>query len=157
MINSRYTQHLDWHFRHNRREKANARKALSRKWYYDLSDWIQFEEVEDLEERGTTFIIKLKRDMIILRFFCLATSLFEPQDTDLEADGPGPRVLDPDSYTVLATGYEGAICPHCGEGFETFNDEEKEEWRLRDALLGTELDSEGKPKLFHPICHEVRV
>jgi len=48
----RYCQHLDWHFRYNRRQKATAKKALSRKWYYDLSDWIQFEEIEDLEERG---------------------------------------------------------------------------------------------------------
>jgi pre-mRNA cleavage complex 2 protein Pcf11 len=45
---------LDWHFRKNRREKEkkNAKKAQSRAWYYILSDWIQFEELEDLEDRG---------------------------------------------------------------------------------------------------------
>lgn len=48
----KYSQHLDWHFRQNRRDKDSARHAHSRKWYYDVSDWIQFEEIEDLEERG---------------------------------------------------------------------------------------------------------
>jgi len=70
----------------------------------------------------------------------------------------GKRVLNPDSYTVLAAGHEGATCPQCGEDFETFYDEDKEEWRLRDALLpddqvASNLDE--KNKLFHPICHQV--
>jgi len=47
-----YSQHLDWHFRQNRRGKKNARVANSRKWYYSLSDWKNYEELEDLEERG---------------------------------------------------------------------------------------------------------
>lgn len=50
---TRYSHHLDWHFRQNRRERDSARKAHSRPWYYDVSDWIQFEEIEDLEDRGT--------------------------------------------------------------------------------------------------------
>lgn len=49
---TRYSHHLDWHFRQNRRERDSARKAHSRPWYYDISDWIQFEEIEDLEDRG---------------------------------------------------------------------------------------------------------
>lgn len=48
----KYSQHLDWHFRQNRRDRDSARKAHSRKWYYDVADWIQYEEIEDLEERG---------------------------------------------------------------------------------------------------------
>jgi hypothetical protein len=55
----KYSQHLDWHFRQNRRDRDNTRKAQSRKWYYDVSDWIQFEEIEDLEERGTVFFTYL--------------------------------------------------------------------------------------------------
>lgn len=45
-------QHLDWHYRQNKKKKHSVRKANSRKWFYDVSDWIQFEEIEDLEERG---------------------------------------------------------------------------------------------------------
>ena len=48
----KYRQHLDWHFRQNRRDKDNTRKAQSREWYYAASDWIQFEETEDFEEGG---------------------------------------------------------------------------------------------------------
>lgn len=47
-----YSQHLDWHFRQNRRGRNSARKALCRKWYYTVDDWKNFEEIEDIEERG---------------------------------------------------------------------------------------------------------
>lgn len=45
----KYTQHLDWHFRQNRRDN---RQVHSRKWYLNQSDWIKHEENEDLDERG---------------------------------------------------------------------------------------------------------
>lgn len=54
---TRYSHHLDWHFRQNRRERDSARKAHSRPWYYDVSDWIQFEEIEDLEDRGLCLLL----------------------------------------------------------------------------------------------------
>lgn len=50
----KYSQHLDWHFRQNRRERDSQRRAHSRKWYYNQADWIKYEEIEDLEERGET-------------------------------------------------------------------------------------------------------
>lgn len=58
----KYTQHLDWHFRQNRRERDSRRRAHFRKWYYNQSDWIKYEEIEDLDERGKlvkTFCKKL--------------------------------------------------------------------------------------------------
>ena len=53
-----YSRHLDWHFRQNRKERDSSRKAHSRIWYYDINDWIQFEEIEDLEDRGKTLECK---------------------------------------------------------------------------------------------------
>lgn len=50
-----YSQHLDWHFRQNRKGKRNIRVAASRKWYYSVADWKNYEELEDLEERGKDF------------------------------------------------------------------------------------------------------
>ena len=47
-----YSNHLDWHFRQNRREKEGTRRAQSRRWYYDQASWMQYEEVEDAEDRG---------------------------------------------------------------------------------------------------------
>jgi pre-mRNA cleavage complex 2 protein Pcf11 len=49
----KYSQHLDWHFRQNRRERDSKRKAHSRKWYYNQPDWIKYEEIEDLDDRGS--------------------------------------------------------------------------------------------------------
>lgn len=48
----KYSQHLDWHFRLNRRGKDGARMIHSRKWYYNSSNWMQFQEMEDNSDRG---------------------------------------------------------------------------------------------------------
>ena len=32
----KYTEHLDWHFRQNRREKEEIKVAKYRQWYYDI-------------------------------------------------------------------------------------------------------------------------
>ena len=52
-----YSQHLDWHFRIKRREKDNAKKAESRRWYFEKVDWIISDEIED--EKGIFFLLKL--------------------------------------------------------------------------------------------------
>merc|ERR1711892_237194 len=44
------TAHLDWHFRVKRREKDNARRAQSRKWYFEKRDWVVSDEIEEQEE-----------------------------------------------------------------------------------------------------------
>lgn len=90
-------------------------------------------------------------------FYFPAASLFEFQEPE-KAEGEEAEtspLLNPDAYTVLASEFEGVSCPQCGEGFETFYDGEEEEWRLRDALAETEPEGESKPRLFHPICHQV--
>ena len=44
---SRYSKHLDWHFRMNKKEKDEINKAHSRAWYYVLMEWIQYEELSE--------------------------------------------------------------------------------------------------------------
>lgn len=44
---SRYSKHLDWHFRQNKKEKEEVNKAHSRSWYYTLSDWLLYEELSE--------------------------------------------------------------------------------------------------------------
>lgn len=51
----KYSAHLDWHFRQNRRERDSARKAHSRAWYYDTGDWTQFETCEESDDRGAFY------------------------------------------------------------------------------------------------------
>jgi pre-mRNA cleavage complex 2 protein Pcf11 len=61
----KYRQHLDWHFRQNRRAKDNTSEAHSKGWYCGVQDWIQFEEIEDMEERGMIcnfYLVGLRMD-----------------------------------------------------------------------------------------------
>lgn len=125
----KYSQHLDWHYRKNRRERDSARKAHSRKWYYDVSDWIQFEEIENLEEREKNW--------------------FETQQTEMEStnDESNQRSRSPIPSCVAGPDDHDKECDMCHDRFETFYNEETEEWHLRNAIRvdgGT----------YHPICYE---
>ncbi|XP_036334339.1 uncharacterized protein LOC118744970 isoform X1 [Rhagoletis pomonella] len=127
----KYSQHLDWHFRQNRRERDLSRKAHSRKWYYDLADWVQYEEIEDLEEREKNF--------------------FESQQNDIEAcdETSNQKWLNspvPLSCPALPEDVDRA-CDMCQEKFEQFYHEETEEWHLRNA-------TRVEDKIYHPLCYE---
>ncbi|XP_025986831.1 uncharacterized protein LOC105195218 isoform X2 [Solenopsis invicta] len=126
---TRYSHHLDWHFRQNRRERDSARKAHSRPWYYDVSDWIQFEEIEDLEDRAQSWFETEKQ-----------TAETEGMATD---DSP-QETLQP---SVPTGSDEDSRCQVCHDAFEQFYNEEKEEWHLRPAV-----NYEGKN--YHPLCLE---
>ncbi|PIK37999.1 putative serine/arginine repetitive matrix protein 2 [Apostichopus japonicus] len=45
-----YRKHLDWHFRQNRKDKDGIKSATSRKWYYELDEWLLYEEIDASEE-----------------------------------------------------------------------------------------------------------
>ncbi|XP_039957053.1 uncharacterized protein LOC120772477 isoform X1 [Bactrocera tryoni] len=127
----KYSQHLDWHFRQNRRERDLSRKAHSRKWYYDLADWVQYEEIEDLEEREKNF--------------------FESQQNDVEAsdETSNQKWLNspvPLSCPALPEDVD-RVCDMCQEKFEQFYHEETEEWHLRNAIR-------VEDKIYHPLCYE---
>ncbi|XP_013195620.2 uncharacterized protein LOC106138874 isoform X2 [Amyelois transitella] len=121
----RYSQHLDWHFRQNRRERDSARRAHSRHWHYDLSDWVQYEEVEDLEEREKSWF-------------------------ETNSSAPAPE-LQPESTeqapSVAAGALADAACALCGDKFDQFYNEDKEEWHLRNSVRHNELN-------YHPMCYE---
>ncbi|KAM7300430.1 pre-mRNA cleavage complex 2 protein Pcf11 isoform X4 [Ixodes scapularis] len=121
----KYRQHLDWHFRANRRDKDGARKAFSRKWFYEMEDWIQFEEIEDLEERARSF--------------------FEQQATvEQDQSSNSPVAIK----SVPASGDETEnTCAVCEEAFQLFWVEEEEEWHFRDAMR-------VENKVYHPACYE---
>ncbi|XP_016845564.2 uncharacterized protein LOC100121739 isoform X3 [Nasonia vitripennis] len=126
---ARYSHHLDWHFRQNRKEKDSTRKAHSRSWYYDQSDWIQFEEIEDLEDR--------------------AQSWFETEKQTAETDGAATEdnAADAQQPSVPTASDDDGFCQVCHEAFEQFYNEEKEEWHLRPAVSFEE-------KNYHPLCLE---
>ncbi|XP_075235212.1 uncharacterized protein LOC142332584 isoform X2 [Lycorma delicatula] len=121
----KYSQHLDWHFRQNRRERDSTRKAQSRKWYYDVSDWIQFEEIEDLEERAQSWFESQAQQNVVV----------EDETTN---DIPS---------VACENGLMDVECEMCKDKFEQFYNEEKEEWHLKRAV---KVDD----KIYHPICYE---
>ncbi|XP_016845567.1 uncharacterized protein LOC100121761 isoform X2 [Nasonia vitripennis] len=128
-IAARYSRHLDWHFRQNRKERDSSRKAHSRLWYYDVSDWIQFEEIEDLEDR--------------------AQSWFETEKQTMEIENAAAEDLFAETMqpSVPTGSDEDSCCQVCHESFEQFYNDEKEEWHLRPAIS-------FEDKNFHPICLE---
>lgn len=126
----KYSQHLDWHFRQNRRERDSLRKANSRKWYYNLSEWIKYEEIEDLEEREKNF--------------------FETQQNDVETIDETSNQRSTNSPVPSCRADRGDVdraCDACLEKFEQFYDEDADEWYLRRALR---IDD----KIYHSFCYK---
>lgn len=125
----KYSQHLDWHYRQNRRERDSAKRAHSRKWHYDVSDFIQYVEIENLEEREKNW--------------------FETQQTEMEStnDESNQRSRSPPPSCLAGPDDHDIACDVCHDKFETFFNEETEEWHLRNAIR-----VEGGT--YHPICYE---
>lgn len=125
-----YSQHLDWHFRQNRRGKKNARVASSRKWYYSIADWKNYEEIEDLEEREKNYFDQQ-----------------QAQAAEGDKNETGKKEEDIEVPNVTADPELQDICEMCGDKFDIFFNEEKEEWQFKNAVTQDKL-------IFHPLCYE---
>ncbi|XP_014668946.1 PREDICTED: uncharacterized protein LOC106810179 [Priapulus caudatus] len=126
--NQQYAEHLDWHFRQNRKDKDLLKRATSRKWYYDLEDWIQYEEIEDLEARRSHF--------------------FEQQMEEAAAQRHAYRSQTTEPISCITASPSGNNhCEICREEFEQFWDEDEEEWKLKNAIR---VDG----KAYHPGCYD---
>lgn len=123
-----YADHLDWHYRQNRTEKDVSRKITHRRWYYSLKDWIEFEEIADLEERAKSQFFEKVHEEVILKTQEAA------KEKEFQSVQAGPAGAD-------------EICDICKEQFEQYWDEEEEEWHLKNAMRVSE-------KIFHPSCYE---
>ncbi|KAM3934511.1 pre-mRNA cleavage complex 2 protein Pcf11 isoform 2-T2 [Leptodactylus fuscus] len=123
-----YADHLDWHYRQNRTEKDVSRKITHRRWYYSLKDWIEFEEIADLEERAKSQFFEKVHEEVILKTQEAA------KEKEFQSVPAGPAGAD-------------EICDICKEQFEQYWDEEEEEWHLKNAMRVNE-------KIFHPSCYE---
>ncbi|XP_037604687.1 LOW QUALITY PROTEIN: pre-mRNA cleavage complex 2 protein Pcf11 [Sebastes umbrosus] len=123
-----YADHLDWHFRQNHAGKVASKKITHRRWYYGLRDWVEFEEIADLEERAKS-------------------NFFEKEsEEDLQKSQAAQK--EKEFQSVKATKDQvGESCEICQEAFETYWVEEEEDWFLKDALRVDE-------KNFHPACFE---
>uniref|UniRef100_A0A182K1H3 CID domain-containing protein n=1 Tax=Anopheles christyi TaxID=43041 RepID=A0A182K1H3_9DIPT len=141
----KYSQHLDWHFRQNRRDRDSARKAHSRKWYYDVSDWIQYEEIEDLEEREKNWFETQQTDQGDLKKGSSGGGVgmgMGGNDGDELSHEDSPQPSCPAGLDE-----SDRQCHMCHDVFEHFYSEETEEWHLRNAIR---IDG----STYHPLCYE---
>jgi len=105
-----YTSHLDWHFRIKRREKDNAKRAQSRKWYFEKNDWIESDEIED-----------------------------EASDEKMEEEEKEEEEIIIKTVPV-GDGKKNSACPVCREDFDQFFKQsgegvEEEGWYYHNAML----------------------
>ncbi|XP_076041386.1 uncharacterized protein LOC143025504 isoform X2 [Oratosquilla oratoria] len=121
-----YSDHLDWHFRQNHKQRESTKKANTRKFYLTIADWLQYEEIEDIEERvPSMFESEAAEDL-------MDTSVLHDEEPPSEPDKGEPEL---------------SCCPVCRESFTRFFHQETEEWHLRNAVR-----KEGYN--YHPSCHQ---
>ncbi|XP_067842368.1 pre-mRNA cleavage complex 2 protein Pcf11 [Heptranchias perlo] len=123
-----YADHLDWHYRMNRMEKDITKKVTYRKWYYSLTDWIEFEEIADLEERAKSQFFEKVHEEVVQRTQEAA------KEKEFQSVPAGPAGVH-------------EVCEICQEPFEQYWDEDEEEWHLKNAIR---VDS----RTYHPACYE---
>ncbi|XP_066502803.1 pre-mRNA cleavage complex 2 protein Pcf11 [Hoplias malabaricus] len=123
-----YADHLDWHYRQNRSEKDISKKVTHRRWYYSLTDWIEFEEIADLEERAKSQFFEKVHEEVIQKTQEAA------KEREFQSVKAAPDVVK-------------ETCEICQEQFEMYWEEEEEEWHLKNAMRVDE-------KTYHPSCYE---
>ena len=105
-----YADHLDWHFRQNRKEKEKLKRASSRKWYMSEKDWLEYKEVEDKNEKAPSFFDTISSD--------------EEEEKE-EVSCP----------VTLSNGIEAANeCGICGDPFTKFWNDKAEDWHFKEAI-----------------------
>ncbi|KAI8802111.1 hypothetical protein BJ742DRAFT_834613 [Cladochytrium replicatum] len=119
----RNSEHLDWHFRQNKRIKEKDKRAMSREWYLAGEAWVT--------ELETDFLVKSSH---------APTSFFENKEKVTE------KPVEEKSHDVPTDGLQNATCGICNETLKTFFDEDQEEWMFRNAVRVNN-------KLFHCTCH----
>ena len=136
-----YRAHLDWHFRQNKKLKEKSR--ISRPWYFKLNLWTNFEEHEDPKVRSKKlnrifcFVELIK--LYLLIFLTLGKCYFETEETVKEIE------VEPSVPTQLGNTKE--TCGVCYDVFESFFNDEDEQWHIKPAVHFDGLN-------FHPICLE---
>lgn len=122
---SKYSKHLDWHFRQNRKDKTKptaSSASLKRSWFYSFELWLQFKEVSDDDDSNNKIFDESEKD------------------SDLEDI--------PVSTVTASENEELNKCAMCNEAFEISWFEEEEEWKLMKAVIYKDN------KIYHPLCLE---
>ncbi|ORX80595.1 hypothetical protein K493DRAFT_97356, partial [Basidiobolus meristosporus CBS 931.73] len=117
-------QHLDWHFRQNRRLKERAKKIQSRTWFVSEEDWVHSRENQAASSQLPAFFDQESND-----------SKQEEEDSALR-----------DMTIVVPNDHHGKPCPICKEKFVSFWSDTEEEWMYKNAVLVDQV-------VYHATCH----
>jgi pre-mRNA cleavage complex 2 protein Pcf11 len=148
----RFSNHYDWHFRQNKREKEEINKAHNRNWYYDVTEWIQYEELSEEDpmqkklDGDTRTLPTLTNELSSY----LSSNNTNNEDLNETSNNNNNNIqLNSTLKTSIcaATNDIDDKCCICEDPFEIFWDGDKEEWFFKDALrVGN--------KVYHPVCFD---
>ncbi|KAJ7179034.1 hypothetical protein C8R46DRAFT_1072257 [Mycena filopes] len=126
----RMEDHLDMHFKQNRKANQNIGRGHSRSWFVGVEDWVHDVSV-DVKGKGREAGVRP------MNAKAAAAAEVAKRDADLRAQ-----------YVVVPRGEEAnpVACPICKEQFKSGFLDEEEEWVWRNAMLKDE-------RVYHATCH----
>ncbi|KAB7498010.1 hypothetical protein Anas_00083 [Armadillidium nasatum] len=129
-----YSHHLDWHFRMNKKQQDSTKKVNTRKFYFTMDDWVQFEEIEDIEERVPS-MFEVEGQM---------NSKSSPNENDDEEEEiPSVAVSSDPSLGVDGINYH----PGCHEDhLKAIKQEEERQRKAEEEALRAKLEEEERLK-----------
>ncbi|KAG6869287.1 hypothetical protein C0993_000040 [Termitomyces sp. T159_Od127] len=121
--------HLDMHFRQNRKASQNVGRGHCRSWFIGVEDWVQ--DLSNYKGKGRTDVPQR------LHPKAAAAAEVAKRDAELRA-----------KFIVVPPGAEAKqiSCPICKETFKSEFSEEEEDWIWRNAVT---IDD----RVYHATCH----
>ncbi|KAJ7498808.1 hypothetical protein FB451DRAFT_1016289 [Mycena latifolia] len=126
----RMEDHLDMHFKQNRKANQNIGRGHSRSWFVGVEDWVHDLSL-DVKGKGR------EDGARPMNAKAAAAAEVAKRDADLRAQ-----------YVVVPPGEEAkpVSCPICKEPFKSEFLEDDEDWVWRNAVLKDE-------RVYHATCH----
>jgi hypothetical protein len=108
-----YQRHIDMHVQELLRTKESG-KSRSRGWYMGKENWVEFDELSEVQKQPTTELQKGTTD---------------------ESSSQGGDKFASSPSDAIATTSLNKVCSVCHEKFNEYYDNDDEEWRFQDCVV----------------------